>query len=293
MSPLVGSLRGSSHRLVTILGVQVFGPRVVADECIRGEPQDALDLWAHVDGGQILVGGVHVRHGRELFHQVAVAPLQLLELQLGLLPLRDVEEEPEDVLGFPRVVAHGGRGVAYPDHPSVVPHHAVLERERIAGSNAFDGLAVSALAIVRMDALRPFLARRTRRSPEEVVDLWAHEEVLEALVGRVDVRDDRELLDQGPVAVLDLGGPCLRLPLPGDVDDQADPVRRSPVGRADVHGFVPDPDHASARDDQAVLLEIRARPRIRRHVGELHPFAILRMDEGVPERARLGEALRR
>ena len=154
----------------------------------------------------------------------------------------------------------------------------------VAGSNALDGLAAGALAIVRMDPLRPLLARRARGPAEEIVDLRAHEEVREARVRRVDVRDDRELLDQRPVAVLDLRGAGLRLLL--RVMSTIRPIQCAalPFDASTCTASSRTQITRSARDDQAVLLEIRFRRRVRRDIGDLHPFAIVRMDEGVPER---------
>jgi hypothetical protein len=128
---------------------------------------------------------------------------------------------------------------------------------------------------------------------EQVVDLRAHEEVAEAFVGHVDVRHDGELLDEGAVALLDVGGPGLGLPLASDVDDQADPVRGPALGRLDVDGLVPDPDDATSREEEAVFLEVRSQGRVSRDITQLHALAVVGMDERVPEVAGSREPLRR
>ena len=206
--------------------MEVCRPGVVGHERARGESEDRLDLGAHVDRGHLVVGRVHVRDGRQLLHEVPVSALQSLELELGFLPLGDVEEEPEDVLGFAVVVADGRRRVADPDDPPVVAHHPVLERERLARADALHRFVPRAVAVLRVDPLRPLFALGPGGASEQVVDLRAHKEVAEALVGHVDVRHDRELLDERAVALLDVGRAGLGLLLARDVDDEADPVGR-------------------------------------------------------------------
>ena len=202
------------------------------------------------------------------------------------------KKNPRTYSGFAVGVADGRRRVADPDHAPVVAHHPVLERERLAGADALHGLAPRSVAVLRMDPLRPLVTLGPGGASEQVVDLRAHEEVAEALVGHVDVRHDRELLDERAVALLDVGGSGLGLPLARDVDDEADPVSGAIFRRVDVDRFVADPDDAVVGRHQPVFREIRFPGGVGGGVGRLHALPIVGVHDRVPEVSRLRRTVR-
>ena len=152
-----------------------------------------------------------------------------------------------------------------------------------SGSRALPRLALrfaNAVAIVRMQMLDE---ERGARVPlleavaENLLDLRAH--VGRGLVGRVrrvDVRDQRQLLDEGAVA-------RLRLLACSDVDEEALPVEAAAARVVHGHRAVLHPDHRPGLVVQPVLRFVRIhlalRPRDRAH----HALAVERVDDLLEE----------
>ncbi len=126
---------------------------------------------------------------------------------LGVASLRDVEDEALHPARRALVVADENRLVEHPDGTSVCGDVAILGAQRLAGGAQVVGLGEHALEVVRVHGLREevgVLHPLLGRVPEQLLHLRADVEVADGLVDRADVRDERQVLHERPVAQLGL-----------------------------------------------------------------------------------------
>src|SRR3954471_8264696 len=131
----------------------------------------------------------------------------LPQLQLGLALACDVEEVALQVERLPVVVENDDAFVAEPDDSAAAGDQAVLDAERLVRLVRVRVGGEHSLAVVLVEQAReqvgvglPLL----QAVAEERLDLRAREDVGAARVERVDVDDERELLDQRAIAAADL-----------------------------------------------------------------------------------------
>ena len=143
--------------------------------------------------------GGKLADGLELLRQ----PQLLLEPALG----RDVEDVALDAQGLAGVVGEHRALLAHRDRGAVARNHAVLAAEVLAGLQHTYERRVDAVAIVRVDdRVEEVLAvlPRGQRIAEHRLDLRAHVQPRPRHVERVAIDDQRQVLDERPVAVFAL-----------------------------------------------------------------------------------------
>ena len=135
--------------------------------------------------------------------------------------------------------------VAEPDHPTVARSHPVLGQERLAGELGPAVFLRHVLPVVLVDRVEPdarvadpFLGADTDELLHPCVDVDDLETVTGDLLA---VHDRRDLLHEGPVAVLGFARSFLRLALRGDVVHDPLPVRGAPGLVADQRRLVAEP----------------------------------------------------
>ena len=208
------------------LGVGLpLGVRVARDHRVLG---------AVVERRPRLVERVDVDGERKLLDERAVAVLRLAERPLGgahrllgLLALGDLVHHAVDLVGPAAARAHRHGLVVEPARPPRDVDDAVLARERLAGLDRASVPGDGRLAVVGMDPLRPGVGvgqPLRRRHADHGVDLRAH---VDRLAGArlVDVRDDRDLLDQRAEPGLVRHQPLVAA---GDLDRRADRLAQRP-----------------------------------------------------------------
>ena len=160
---------------------------------------------------------------------------------LGGASLGDVQDEALNPQRRPLVVADEDRLVQHPHGPSVRGEVAVLGAQRLTGFTQVLRLGEDALEVVRVHGVREqvrILHPLLGRVPEQLLDLWADVEVADRLLDGADVRDERKVLDERPVAQLGLaygrlGAAALgQLVLGGGVKPRAFERERGEVGEA-------------------------------------------------------------
>ena len=227
---------------------------------------------------------------REARQRVVVGEVR--EPLLGELSLGDVEQVALAVERLAGRVAHDHRLVVHPHHRPVGPHDAVLADERGAVDPGGLEPVEHAATVVLVDDLGEevgiLLPLRMRIAGDDVV-LRAVVERRSALVERIDVDGERQLLDERAVAVLGIAEGCLRRPhgllgllARGDLPHHAvDLVGTAAVGRHG-DGLVVEPARPPGHVDHPVLererLTVLDRPPVRRDGS----VAIVGVDPGRP-----------
>jgi hypothetical protein len=130
-------------------------------------------------------------------------PQLLVRFALG----GDVQEVALEIHGAAVVVENHDALVANPDDAAVLRDQAVLGAERLVRAVRSRMCGEHTLAVVRVQCADeevavglPFLDG----VPEQILHLGAREDVRAGGVERVEVDDERELLDESPVAAFDV-----------------------------------------------------------------------------------------
>ena len=131
--------------------------------------------------------GDRVRGGQSLFRLLPRGDVEQIALREELPPVRVLDDQAL---------------VLNPDRPSVAGDQPVFGLERLRGLVAVRDEREDSIAIIRMEQLRKELwvaEPLVDRVAEQGLDLRTRVQRRSALRERVDVRDERKLLDQGPV----------------------------------------------------------------------------------------------
>ena len=189
-------------------------------------------------------------------------------------------------------IAHDDRLVVHPHHRPVGAHDAVLAHERRAvdpgGLEAVEHPAAVVLVDDLGEEVGILLPLRMRVAGDDVV-LRAVVERRPALVERIDVDGEGQLLDERPVAVLGIAEGSLRRPhgllgllALGDVVDHAvDLVVTAAVGRHG-DGLVVEPARPTRHVDHPVLERERLAELDRPPVRRDRRVAVVGVDPGRP-----------
>ena len=179
-----------------------------ADELVVAAAEYLAGRWVHVD-----VSALVVRDDHRLERAVEDGAEQVL----ALLALGDVDEEPLFEQRLAVCIAHRAHRVEYPAHRAVGANDAIFELERATMLSRCALTARYQLQVVGVDRANPelgLLEPLRGRVAVQLLDLRAHVGGLHRRLDGVYVRDERQLLDQTPVLLLDP-------PLIADVDDDA------------------------------------------------------------------------
>ena len=229
-------------------------PRRRAEEALRREARRLEDRVAASDrlGASSILGDV-------LQHAVPA------RLTVGLVYLHRMIVHPHDV-------AVGG-------------HDPVLDVEGLAGLVGLDRAGEHAVSVLGVQHLHPQI--RIEKAllggvPGELLVLRADVERGAEIVHGVGVDRDRELLDEGAVALLRRPEPLLGLHALGDVVGHALPIQRGSFVVADQPRVVVDPHDAAVLAQRAVVdAPFVAGLRV---IGGDHPIAILGVQALLPQR---------
>ena len=175
-------------------------------------------------------------------------PELLLQLPLG----GDVEQVALQVERLAVVPEYDDAVVANPDDGLVACNEAVLETQRLVRPVGAGVRGEHAIAVIRMQSANEevrIIAPLLDGVAEQRLDLATREDVGAALVQRVDVDDERQLLDERAVAPLDLSSLALHRRSGGHAIDAA--VHQTEIGPNGLLAVTPKGDSRGTAELQS------------------------------------------
>ena len=213
-------------------------------------------MRAHVDRRPRSVGGVDIHDARHLLDEGSEPRVGFVAVFLGDRAVCDVEHEAVVRDHVAALVEDGGRVVVEPDDVTVLGHAAVF-RSRSLAAVRFRNPVEDALAVVRVhDAAGEELGRAqplVLAVAEDRLDLRADVDCRARIVGRVEIDDAGEILDERAVALLRFAALGFEVLALGDVPDVAPYRDDVSLGVELRDRFGTDPDDPPVSRDAAVL----------------------------------------